>query len=265
MKTTNRFFLAMAIMLLLFSSSVIFAQDEAESPAYISVTKMFWNKNYDSSIDEWKAVEKEYMDKVTKKNAHITGAWYYTHLLTDNSNEVLYVQSYSNWEAMGKARVRNVELEKEAWADEAARKAFLKKLNAAFSSFHSDEIYVTIDGAKPIANAPTEDMVMYIRQNKMAFPEDGTEKEFMALYKKIQENVIHKNENIKGYYPSIHAWGSDRRDFNEAILIESLGDLEKLFDRNKELMKEALTEDESKALGKYFEYHGDYIYTAVKL
>jgi len=38
-----------------------------------------------------------------------------------------------------------------------------------------------------------------------------------------------------------------------------------MFDRNTELMKEALTEEEGKALGKYFKSHGDYVYTAVKL
>lgn len=266
MKTTKQLFSAIVLALLVFSTSTILAQDDAPKvPEYVTVTTMYWNSENNSTMDEWKAVEKEYMDKVTSKNEYVMGGWYYTHLLTENSNEVLYVQSYPNWEALDKAAIRTSELEKEAWPDEEARKTFLKKMNSAFSSYHSDEIYATLPGAKVLPAAPEGDMVMYMRQNKLAFPEDGTNEEFNSLRKKILENVINKNDYIKGYYPSMHAWGSDKRDFNEAILLNSLDDLGKMFDRNAELMKEALTEEEGKALGKYFKGHGDYVYTAVKL
>ena len=267
MKTTNQFFTAFLAIVLMFSTPTIFAQEE-EAPArpeYMTVTTMYWNSENDSTMDEWKAVEKEYMEKVTSKNEYVMGGWYYTHLLTENSNEVLYVQSYPNWEALDKAGARNSELEKEAWPDDEAREAFLKKMNSAFSMYHSDEIYATFPGAKVLPAAPEGDMILYLRQNKLAYPEDGTQEEFMSLHKKILENVINKNEYIKGYYPSMHAWGSDKRDFNEGILFDSLDDLGKMFDRNTELMKEALTEEEGKALGKYFKGHGDYVYTAVKL
>lgn len=270
MKTTNQFFAAIVVMLLLFNTTTIFAQEEAQEetskrPEYITVTKSYWNSKNDSTMDAWKAIEKEYMEKVTKKNEYIMGSGYYTHLMTESSNEVIYVQSYPNWEAIDKAGKRNTELEEEAWPDEEARKAFLKKMNSAYSSFHSDEIYATLPGAKLMEGEMTKDMVMYLRQSKLAFPEDGTKEEFVSLRKKILENVIHKNEYIKAYYPSMHAWGSDKRDFNEAILMDSLGDLENMFDRNVELMKEALTEEEAKTLRKYFKGHGDYIYSAIKL
>ncbi len=266
MKISNQFFVALVVLLLLLSPCSIFAQDEApKRPEYISVTQMFWNKNYKASPDEWKAIEKEYKEKVTNKNEYIVNAGYYTHLFTDNSNEVMYVQSYPNWEALDKAADRNAELEKEAWPDEDTRKAFLKKMNSAYSKFHSDEIYATMSGAKLMEKAPEKDMVLYLRQNTMAFPEDGTLEEFKTLRKKLLENVIYKNEFIKAYYPSIHAWGADKRDMNEAVIMESLADLHKMFDRNTELMKDAFTEDERKAFGKYFKRHGDYLYTAIKL
>lgn len=266
MKTINPFFTAIVMMLLLFSTTIISAQEDPQKgPEYITVTKSYWNSENTSTMDEWRAIEKEYMEKVTKKNEYIMGSGYYTHLMTESSNEVIYVQSYPNWEAIDKAGKRNSELEKEAWPDEEARKAFLKKMNSAYSTFHSDEIYATLPGAKLMAEEPTKDMVLYLRQNKLAFPEDGTRDEFVSLRKKILENVIYKNEYIKAYYPSIHAWGSDKRDFNEAVLMDSLGDLEKMFDRNTALMKEAITEEEGKTLGKYFKSHGDYVYTAIKL
>ena len=266
MKTTNQFFSVLIVMLLLFSTSTIFAQEEEQKrPEYVTVTMMYWNKNYDGTPEEWRATEKEYMETVTSKNEFIVGAGYYTHLFTENSNEVMYVQTYPNWEAIDKAGDRNAELEKEAWPDEEARKAFTKKMNSAYAQFHKDEILATMPGAKPMAGPMEKDMVLYLRINKMAFPEEGTGEEFKTLRKKLRDGVIAKNEYIKAYYPSMHAWGSDRRDFIEGVFLDSMGDLDKMFDKNQELMKEVFSEEEGKAFGKYFKGHGDYLYTAIKL
>lgn len=265
MKTTNQFFSALVIALLLFSTTSITAQDDVNRPEYITVTTMYWNKDYDGTMAEWKAMEKEYRDKVTSKNEHVMSANYYTHLLTPNSNEVLAVSVYPTWDDIDKASSRSAELEKEAWPDTEARKAFLTKLSSAFANYHSDEIYATLPGAKQLAEAPTKDMVLYVRTNKMAYPDNGSQKEFDELNKKYLDNVVYKNEYIKGYWPNAHAWGHDKRDYIEAFMIDSLGDLEKLFDRNTELMNEALTKDEAKAMGKYFGKHGDAVYTYVHL
>ncbi len=262
MKTTNRFFVAMTVMLLLFSTSSFSQEDQR--PLYVSVTTMHFNTDNDG--DDWKAVEKEYMDKVTKKNEHIRGASFHTHLMTPDSREVLYVQSYPSWEAIDAAAARNSELEKEAWPDEDARNAFLDKQGAYYSDFHSDEIYATMEGAKLLAGESDKDMVLYVRKNQRAFPEDGSAEEFNELRQKLFDNTINKNEYVKAYYPSQHIWGSDRRDFIQAFILDSLGDLDKMFDRGTELGEDALTEEEGKAMGKYFTgVHGDYVYTAVKL
>lgn len=262
MKTINQFFATSILLFFLLNFSFVKAQDETpDGPMYLSATTMYWSKDYEGSDEDWRAVEKEYMEKVTKKNEYVAWAGYYTHLFTENSNEVIYVQGYPSWEAMDKAAARNGELEKEAWPDETARRAFLDKMQSAYSKYHSDEIMITMGGAKHMAEKPTKDMVVYLRKNKWAFPEDGTMAEYGELYGKIREGVIEKNEYIKAYYPNRHNWGSDRRDFVEAVFIDSIDDLGKMFDRNDELMKEALTEDEMKALNKYFKGHGDYLYT----
>lgn len=262
MKTTNQFFTAILVLFFLLSPVVILAQDEAkEGPTYLSATTMYWAKDYEGTMDEWKAAEKEYMEKVTRKNEHILHAAYHTHLFTENSNEIVYVQGYATWEDIEKAAERNAELEKEAWPDEDAREAFLEKLGSAYSTYHSDEIMVTMNGAKHMTEKPTKDMVVYLRKNKWAFPKDGTMEEYKSIYKKIHVDVINKNEYIKAYYPNRHNWGSDRRDFIEAIFIDSIHDLGKMLDRNAELMKEALSEEEGKTLNKYFKGHADYLYT----
>ncbi|RED45718.1 hypothetical protein [Seonamhaeicola aphaedonensis] len=266
MKTTNHFLSALFVFLLAFSTSTIFAQDEeVNEPKYLTATTMYWNKNYEGSPEEWRATEKEYMEKVTSKNEHIMWSGYFTHLFTENSNEVIYVQNYPSWEAIEKATARNAELEKEAWPDEEERKAFLDKMNSAYSIYHSDEIHAIIPGAKYLEGGMQKDMIMYLRVNKMAYPEDGSFDEFSAFMKKLREEVIYKNEFIKGYYPSRHAWGNDKRDMTEAVLLDSMADLDKMFNRNQELMKEAFTEEEGKAFGKYYKGHGDYLYTAIKL
>jgi hypothetical protein len=263
MKTTNRFFTTMAAMLLLISTYSFSQEDKA--PMYLTSTTMYWNPDSDMTMDEWKAGEKEYMDKVTKKNEYIIWSGYATHLMTPNSNEVMYAQLYQSWDAIEKASERNAELEKEAWPDAAKREAFLKKMNSAYSNFHSDEIYTTLPWVKDDNGDLPDGAILYIRKNKGAFPKDGSWKEFNDLNKKFLENVVKKNEYILGYYPSQHAWGSDRRDYIEAMYLNSLGDLDKMFEKNQELMKEAFTQDELKAMGKYFDSHGDYVYSVVKL
>ncbi len=46
----------------------------------------------DWDMDTWKAVEKEYLDKVTMKNEHLVGASMLLHKLTPDNSELLYVR-----------------------------------------------------------------------------------------------------------------------------------------------------------------------------
>jgi len=262
MKTTKRFLIAFATFIL-FNFSLVSQEDDR--PMFVTITTMYWNNDSDMTNDEWTSGEKEYMEKVTKKNEYIKWAGYATHLMTPNSNEVLYAQTYANWEAIGKAAARNSELEKEAWPDEAVREAFLTKMNSAYKIYHSDEIYATVPGAKQVSGELPDGAIVYIRKNKRAFPEDGSWDEYSSLNKKFLEEVINKNDFVRGYYPSQHAWGSDRRDFIEVMYLDSLGALDEAFKKNQELMKAAFSDEEAKAMGKYFSGHGDYVYSVIKL
>ena len=270
MKTTNHYFIAIATLLLF--STTIFAQDEApKRPEYVVVTTLHWNMdNDDFDMDEWIAVEKEFSDKVTKKNELIMGASFYMHRYTADNTELLYVQTYASWEDIDKANDRNNELAKEAWADEEARNSFFDKQQGYYSALHSDEIYATMSGAKVMTEAPGDDMILYVRKSHFAFPEYGSGKEFKELRDEYLEKVIHKNEMIKGYYPNNHAWGADRTEYVEAFMVNSMADLDNLSERNWELVKEAWPDEEArKEMGKksskyYTGVHGDYIYTLVE-
>ena len=268
MKTTNQLLSVIVIMLLLFTSS-IFAQDET-GPQYITVTTMHWNMdNDDFDMDEWKATEKEYVEKVTKKNELIVGASFYVHLYSADNTELIYVQSYANWEDIDKSGARDAELSREAWPDSLARRAYFQKRNNYYSDLHSDEIYATMSGAKPLDASNTEDKVCYVRRSHFAFPDDGTGKEFTELRKQVLDNVIHKNEYIKAYYPNAHAWGVDRTEYVEAFFVDSLADLAKMNARSGELFNEFLPDEEARKAfgeknGKYYTgVHGDSIYTFI--
>ena len=260
--TTNRFFISLITIILFWGLS--FSQENAR-PMYVTMTTMYWNNESDMTNEEWAAGEKEYMEKVTNKNEHIMWAGYATHLMTPNSNEVIYAQTYASWDAIEKAADRSAELEKEAWPDEATRREFLSKMNSAYKIYHSDEIYATVPGAKQLSGELPDGAIVYMRKNKRAFPKDGSWEEYNNLNKKMLENVINKNEHLRAYYPSQHAYGSDRRDFIEIFYLNSLADLDKAFEKNQELTNDAFTEEEREAMGKYFSSHGDFVYSIIKL
>jgi hypothetical protein len=266
MKTTNQFFAVIALLLLL-NTSYGFSQDTPQRPQYVTVTTMHWNM--DNTDDDWEAVEKEYLDKVTMKNEHVIMAGFFVHRWTADNTELKYMQVFKDWDAIDKAGERNAELEKLAWPDEKTREAFLKKQGAFYSVHHSDEIYATMDNAKLMGEKPTKDMIFYYQTTHFAFPEDGTNIEFGALHKEYVDNVIKKNISIKGYYPHRHAWGADRTEFKQAYLLDSMDDLEKLNETNGALFNAHWKDEASrKAFGEkmskyYTSVHSDEIYTAI--
>ena len=271
MKTTNRLLFSI-VTLLLFTTSSLFAQDEEapKRPMYVTLTTMHWNMdNDDFDNEEWIATEKEYRDKVVKKNEHIMSSGYMTHRFTTDNRELLYFQTFASWDDIDKARKRNGELSDAAWTDEAAADTFFDKLDNYYAPYHSDEIYATIDGAKLPEKPSDKDMIVYMRISHFAFPKEGSGKEFKELRESFTQNVIHKNEVIKAYYPMVHSYGADRTEFVEVFVLDAMGDLDAMNKRSGELAKENWPDDAkrkemNKKFGKYFTgVHGDYIYTTV--
>jgi hypothetical protein len=223
------------------------AQEEEKRPEFLVVTTMHWNMDQeDYDFDDWKALEKEYLDKVVMKNELIAGASFFMHQFTEDNSELLYVQVFNSWNDIHAAAERSNELAKEAWPDEEARNAFFKKQGAFYSMQHSDEIYATMDGAKALSEMPTKDMTLYLQKRHFAFPEDGSMKEWEELNKAYQEN-----------------------EFLEAFYVDSLTDLDKMLDRLGELPEEAWPDEASRKemgekMSKYYTgIHSDYIYTYV--
>ena len=261
--------ISMVALLLIFLSGNLIAQNEERTAKYLTRTTMHWNMNKDDfSMEDWKAIEKEYLDKVVMKNEHILGASFFMHQFTADNTTLEYVQVFDSWEAIEKAAERNGELEEEAWPDEASRRDFFEKRNDYYANEHSDEIYAVMEGGKPLAEMPKKDLTLYLRIRHFAFPKDGTYDEWKELYDEELEKIVHKNEHILGYYPSRHYYGADRTEFIEAFYVEDLATLDKMLDRFPELVEETWTEEErekrwEKGSKYYTGVHEDYIYTYV--
>lgn len=259
--------LALVLGLLLMSNNG-FAQEEKSY--LVTVTKHHWNMDLENfSNDEWIATEKEYLDKVVKKNEFIVGQEVLLHSFTADNTEILVVTTYENWGAIEKAGDRDEELVKAAWPDEKARKAYFEKRAKYYAPNHSDEIYATIPGGKiPKANFD-KDMIYYVRVSHFAYPKDGTEKEFKELHKQYFDAVTNKNDLIKAYYPNRHAWGADNTEFTEVFVVDSLSDLDSALNKNRELFRATWTDDAKRKaywdkMNKYDTgVHADYIYKSV--
>lgn len=236
-------------------------------PQFLVVTRVHFNPKAEFTLDQWKAHEKEYFDKVTQKNDLIVGANTLVHFYTDDNSEVLFSATYRTWDDIEKAGVKNAELEKAAWPDEAQRKVFLDKSASFYTSEHSDEIRTILPNTKHLTG--TTQHIYYIRTSRRTFPVDAKVGEFAELINEYNQNVTMKNTLLKGYYPSRHRWGADGRDYIEAFVYSSLSDMEKSAEENEKLEK-AHWPDEAKRkeffakMDKYFEpWHGDALYRHV--
>jgi hypothetical protein len=246
-----------------------FAQS-AEQPSFLTVTTIHWNlENKDFSMDKWKAVEKEYFDKVTSKNEYIIGSNVLMHYFTPDNTELKIVSVFSSWENIEKAEERSNELAKAAWPDKDQRTAFFKSQSAYYTNFHSDEIYSTLPYVKPLTAKPTEPLIYFVMVSQMAFPEGGTQKEGGDLMTEYLNKVINKNPAILAYYPARHAWGSNSQDFIQTFVVKSFEDIVKALDTDTQLEKSAWPDETTRKdyfakRNKYFTgQHADYIFTSV--
>ncbi|MFD2726071.1 hypothetical protein [Hyunsoonleella rubra] len=269
MKTTNQFYAVLFVLLM--APATFFAQDEKEAPRpqYMTMTTMHWNMDMeDFDMDEWKSVEKEYLDKVTVKNEHVAASSFYLHQLTPDNRELVYVRVYNTWADIEKAQKRNGELEEEGWPDEDARNAYMKKRNTYYSSYHTDEIFATLPLVKLVQDA-SKDMICYVRTSHLAFPDDGDDDEIKKVMTDDFNKMIKDNPLIKGYYPHRHAWGSDGREIMEAYFLDSMTDLDAVFKGLGDALEKAYPDEADRkkrdeVLRKYFTgVHGDAIYKFV--
>jgi hypothetical protein len=230
---------------------------------YIVISSMHANLSVDQAT--LKSVEQEYFDKVTSKNNLIMAANTLTHYFTENSSEILLVSVYNSWEDIDKADAVTEELIAKAWPDEKERKIFLDKYKNIYSTYHSDEIYISANklGVKQPSGSSKTPVIIYLRKSDMSMAEKQGQWNAVAEY---NEKVVMNNPFVLAYYPQRHYMGADSREFLEYFVYNSLTDLDNANAKEEALLKEAWpNETKRKAfldlIGKAFTgKHGDYIY-----
>jgi beta-galactosidase beta subunit len=255
------------MLLALLSLTNLQAQDDQ---IYITVTTVYFDMdNEDGSEEEWIALEKEFHEKVTMKNDLILKTVFLNHYFTADNSEAKLVRTFKNWADIEAFGEKNSELIEAAWPDSLAREAFLKKRDAYYMPKHSDEILVSMDGAKFMSETPTESMIYLIQIRRFDYPDDGSTEDFKSLMKEYNDAVIQANPFIKAYFPERHRWGADSRDFVNVFVLSSFDDIEKMFDKNTELINANWPDEEKrkayfKKSGRYFTgHHADYIFASV--
>ena len=95
MKIIKRIIKGLLILVILLPTS-IFSQTQ-EQP-FIKVKTMHWNMNLDDfSMQNWKALELEYFNKITKQNEYILSATVLQHHFTGDSSEILFITVFNSW------------------------------------------------------------------------------------------------------------------------------------------------------------------------
>ncbi|AVR44259.1 hypothetical protein C7S20_02715 [Christiangramia fulva] len=265
MKTIEKLLIALALTLWINVNT--FAQDQAatdDGPVFVTMTTMHWNPDPETDFSDWLKTEKEYFEKVTSKNDLILDSGLYTHYFTPDNSELMRVNVYRSWDDIEKAQEENNRLLKEAWPDEKARQAFLKKQGSYYSPQHSDEIYVSLPYYMP-ASKSDKPMIYYMKKSDLSMNPEGNPENFKEYYDKVTS----KNSKLKGYYTMRHRWGSNSRDLVEVFVFDKLGDIEDAFAEEGELMAQAWPDEAKreafdKELGKLFTgKHADYIYRSI--
>ena len=165
---------------------------------------------------------------------------------SNDLSEIKVISVFKTWSDIEYVNEVRESLIQKAWPNESDRKAFFEKQNSFYTNYHSDEIYVTTNLSKFMTVSEEASikipMVYYIDTNILS---DSGSKDSFKLYEEYLNAVIYKNSYIKAYYPFRHYWGSDSREFLEIFVVNSLSNLEKSIEMDKQLF-EAYMPDKSK-------------------
>ncbi len=117
------------------------AQDKPDVSYIAQTTSKIVLPDGATEADMWK-MQQEYYDKVLAKSALLKHFSIYRHAYGSMGASIVTTLEFAVWEDILKFNEEEREaLEKAAWPDEAARTAFLKKLNSFEDPYHRDEIY----------------------------------------------------------------------------------------------------------------------------
>jgi len=235
MKSKYFSFLFLAISILFVNNTR--GQDDKSNfePVYITVRTLHGVEG--SDLEEWRAVEEEYFDKVINKIDLLLSHEVLINYFDNNLSEVKIINVFNKWDDIEKIYNIRDDLIEKAWPNEDERKAFFEKQNSFYSNFHSDEIYTSTEFGKylspEIKKVRKESFVFFEKTSILSDYEDDDSYKY---YEEYVENVIFKNPLIRAYHPYRHFWGADSREFIEMLVVDSMEDLEAVLKTNQDLL-----------------------------
>ena len=236
MKNKFTSFIITVTFLLIYTTS--FSQDRTVDyePKYITITTLHGADGVNFEV--WKAHEKEYFDKVTSKIDVILKHEVLISYFSKDLREIKVINVFKTWADIQYVNAVREGLIKKAWPNEEERKLFFEKQNGFYKNLHSDEIYLTSNLSKELSvqesKVYNKPMVFYVDTNILS---DNENKDSYTNYQSYVNQIIFKNDFIKGYFPYRHFWGKDSREFVEMYVVKSLTELEKALKKNEELLK----------------------------
>ncbi|MBP6311523.1 MAG: hypothetical protein KA408_04580 [Flavobacteriales bacterium] len=144
MKKLKTLFLSSAMLALSFSSSTTAQAQDEPATKYIAQTTSEFVMHDDVTREEMQKTYQEFYDKVIAKSTLVKHYAMYIHAWGSKGGSYVTTMEFDNWEDLGKFNDEFETLAKTAWPDEAARKAFMKKLGSFSNPHHSDEIYTVM-------------------------------------------------------------------------------------------------------------------------
>jgi hypothetical protein len=132
----------LAALLLAFATTTRVAAQEKPDINYITQTTAKIVLPEGTTEDDMWKVQQEYYDKVLSKSTVLLHYNICRHAWGSLGASVVITLEFKTWEDIMKFNETEREaLEKAAWPDEAARKAFMKKMDSFEDPYHRDEIY----------------------------------------------------------------------------------------------------------------------------
>ena len=153
-------------------------------------------------MNEWKAVEKEFFDKVTSKNEIMLSQEVLVNYFSANLSDVKLITLYNSCHAIQDATAYREKLIKEAWPDEKERNAFFEKQNSFYSNFLSDNFYTSTKYGIPLNDdekKSTNEPFIYFEQTNILADYAGTDS--YEVYKEYFTNITKENKYLRAYYP----------------------------------------------------------------
>ncbi|MBX2981719.1 MAG: hypothetical protein WBB32_14960 [Flavobacteriales bacterium] len=129
------------------ASSSAVAQ-EAPAISYVAQTTVKFVMPEGTTRADVQGAFQEYYDKVIAKSKLVKHFSMYIHAWGSLGGSYVRTMEFEKWEDLDKFGDEFEALEKAAWPDETARKAFLKKLGSYSDMHHSDEIYTVLNSMR---------------------------------------------------------------------------------------------------------------------